>query len=61
MNSEQLEQLKELLKKWRADEGYVSPDLPECLDYESGKESAYQSCADDLEELLRTFNQDEEG
>lgn len=61
MTIEQLEQLQALIEKWRADEGYVSPDLPECVDYETGKESAYQSCADDLEELLITFNQDEEG
>ena len=58
MKPEQLEQLQALIEKWRSIEGFAI--LPESVDYETGKESAYQSCADDLEELLHTFNQDEE-
>lgn len=59
MKNEQLEQLQELIEKWRKIECFAI--FPESVDYETGKESAYQSCADDLEELVQTFNQDEEG
>ena len=50
MKSEQLEQLRELIVQWRT----------EHHEYDNGRESAYNACADALEEVVQTFNQDEE-
>lgn len=55
MITEQLEQLRELIERWR--ENDVSTGDPE---YDNGRESAYNACADALEELVQTFNADEE-
>jgi hypothetical protein len=55
MTTEQLEALQELIARWRLrDCGTGNPD------YDNGRESAYNACADWLEEVVQTFTKDEE-
>ena len=55
MTTEQLEQLRDLIVQWRTEHhGWFNPE------YDNGRESAYSACADALEEVLQTFNVDEE-
>lgn len=55
MKSEQIEQLKELVAYWR--EPHIGTGD---ANYDLGKDIAYHSCADALEEVLQSFNKDEE-
>jgi hypothetical protein len=55
MTTEQLEQLRSLIEQWREkehDRGEYCCDLT--------AERVCNNCADDLEEIVQTFNQDEE-
>lgn len=55
MKTEQVEQLRQLIEYWR--EPYIGTG--EAI-YDAGKETAYNNCADALEEVLQSFSKDEE-